>query len=259
MPYTLIGSLARSVCRFSDAREHASIRSYVHGQKCSFVERHYQDPRYGKTAPYDGESAGHPPVRSYLAVPVRSRAGEVLGGLFFGHPDPGRFEDAHAQLVQGVAAQAAIALDNARLFAEVQRSEEALRASNVELRQANTDLEQFAYAAAHDLQEPLRMVTSYTQLLDRSLTDRLDERTRSFMAYIVGGATRMSLLLQDLLAYTETSRTPDKTEKVCLNRVLQQVLKNLQPAIEEAGATFWTSRCHRYKDASRSLCRFYRI
>jgi light-regulated signal transduction histidine kinase (bacteriophytochrome) len=130
----------------------------------------------------------------------------------------------------------AIALDNARLFAEVQRSEEALRSSNVELRQANSDLEQFAYAAAHDLQEPLRMVTSYTQLLERSLTEKLDERTRTFMQYVIGGATRMSLLLQDLLAYSETARNPDPGERVSLDRPLQQVLRNLQPSIAETGA-----------------------
>jgi two-component sensor histidine kinase len=79
------------------------------------------DPRYGQSAPHFGMPEGHLPVRSYLAVPVRSRTGEVLGGLFFGHSDPGRFSDRHEQVMLGIAPQAAVAIDNARLFAEAQR------------------------------------------------------------------------------------------------------------------------------------------
>ncbi|HEX6985602.1 MAG TPA: PAS domain S-box protein [Planctomycetaceae bacterium] len=81
------------------------------------------DPRYGRNAPYHGMPEGHLPVRSYLAVPVVSRSGEVLGGLFFGHPEPGRFTDRHERLMTGLAAQAAIAIDNARLFEAVRSSE----------------------------------------------------------------------------------------------------------------------------------------
>jgi PAS domain S-box-containing protein len=75
-----------------------------------------KDPRYGHNAPYSGMPEGHLPVRSYLAAPVMSRAGEVLGGLFFGHEKPDVFGDRAERLVVGIAAQAAIAIDNARLF-----------------------------------------------------------------------------------------------------------------------------------------------
>src|SRR4029453_17594240 len=74
------------------------------------------DPRYGRNAPYKGMPEGHLPVRSYLAVPVKSRTGEVMGGLFFGHPEPGRFRPEHEHLVEGLAAQAAVALDNAVFY-----------------------------------------------------------------------------------------------------------------------------------------------
>ena len=74
------------------------------------------DPRYGQMAPHHGLPAGHLPVRSYLAVPVRSRTGEVLGGLFFGHPEVARFDDTHERTVVGIAAHAAVAVDNARLY-----------------------------------------------------------------------------------------------------------------------------------------------
>ncbi|WP_166397042.1 PAS domain S-box protein [Rubrobacter marinus] len=83
-----------------------------------------EDPRYGKNAPHHGMPEGHLPVASYLAVPVVSRSGEALGGLFFGHPEPGVFGEREEKLAIGLAAQAAIAIDNARLFESVRRSEE---------------------------------------------------------------------------------------------------------------------------------------
>jgi two-component sensor histidine kinase/integral membrane sensor domain MASE1 len=79
------------------------------------------DPRYGRNPPHQGMPEGHPPVRSYLAAPVRSRSGEVLGGLFFGHPDVGVFDDRAERLIRGLATHAAIAIDNARLFQAAQR------------------------------------------------------------------------------------------------------------------------------------------
>ena len=75
-----------------------------------------QDPRYGKNPPHHGIPAGHLPVRSYLAVPVISRSGEVIGGLLFGHSRVGVFTERAERLVEGIAKQAAIAIDNARLF-----------------------------------------------------------------------------------------------------------------------------------------------
>ncbi|GGO26617.1 GAF domain-containing protein [Deinococcus humi] len=81
-----------------------------------------QDPRYGHNDPHRGMPAGHLPVRSYLAVPVVSRSGEVLGGLFFGHPEPGVFTERAEQLIVGLAAQAAVAMDNARLYQQLQDS-----------------------------------------------------------------------------------------------------------------------------------------
>lgn len=80
-----------------------------------------KDPRYGQNAPYGGMPVGHLSVRSYLAAPVRSRSGEVIGGLFFGHEDADVFTDRSERLVSGVASQAAIAIDNARLYQAAQR------------------------------------------------------------------------------------------------------------------------------------------
>jgi len=87
-----------------------------------------KDPRYGKSAPYYGMPAGHLPVRSYLAVPVVSRAGQVLGGLFFGHAKTGIFTDRDERMIVAVASQAAVAIDNARLHAATVTAEQQYRA-----------------------------------------------------------------------------------------------------------------------------------
>lgn len=94
-----------------------------------------QDPRYGHNKPYHGMPPGHLPVRSYLAVPVINRQGEVLGGLFFGHPQPGVFTERAERLVAGIAEQAAVSITNARLFAASRREQQNLRDTNETLRQ----------------------------------------------------------------------------------------------------------------------------
>jgi PAS domain S-box-containing protein len=99
------------------------------------------DPRYGRNAPYHGMPEGHLPVRSYLAVPVVSRSGEVLGGLFFGHPNPGIFTKRAERVIAGIASQAAVAIDNARLYQAAQREVAARKAAEDSLRQLNETLE----------------------------------------------------------------------------------------------------------------------
>lgn len=91
-----------------------------------------QDPRYGRNAPHQGMPQGHLPVRSYLAVPVKSRFGDVIGGLFFGHAEPGVFKERAERLMVGLAAQAATAMDNARLFEKAQYLNETLEAQVAE-------------------------------------------------------------------------------------------------------------------------------
>ncbi|MEP6961362.1 MAG: PAS domain S-box protein, partial [Acidobacteriota bacterium] len=196
-----------------------------------------KDPRYGKNAPYKGMPDGHLPVRSYLAVPVKSRTGKVIGGLFFGHSKTGVFTEDAETLATGIAAQAAIALDNASLFEETRRSTEALVQSNETLKKLNEDLNQFAYSASHDLREPLRMVSIYTQFMDRKLAGVLDSQSQSYMQHVLRGAERLEALIRDLLAYTQaadsTASAPERTDA---NEALGQALSNLAATIEEAGA-----------------------
>jgi PAS domain S-box-containing protein len=195
------------------------------------------DPRYGKNPPYYGMPEGHLPVRSYLAAPVRSRSGEILGGLFFGHSLSGKFTERHEAILIGLAAQAAIAIDNARLFERAQCVQHELKRSNEELLRANQDLETFAYSASHDLQEPLRTVALSAQVLERRYRGHFQGEGQVFLESIVEGAQRMENLIQDILAYaTATKCAEGPAPSVDAGKVLATALENLKGAIEQAGA-----------------------
>lgn len=123
MLYTLSGVPREAFVKFPMPRNTAIFAPTFAGEATVRLDDVLQDPRYGQSAPYYGMPQGHLPVRSYLAVPVRSRSGEVLGGLFFGHGEMGIFTERHARLVEGVAAQAAVAIDNARLYQQAREAQ----------------------------------------------------------------------------------------------------------------------------------------
>jgi PAS domain S-box-containing protein len=116
------------------------------------------------------------------------------------------------------------------------KAEAALHEAHEELKRSNAELEQFAYVASHDLQEPLRMVASYTQLLARRYHERLDSDAREFMSYIVDGASRMKQLIEDLLAYSRVGTKGIAFANVSAEGALRRALFNLRGGLEEAGA-----------------------
>ena len=119
---------------------------------------------------------------------------------------------------------------------EQTRAEARLRALTTELARSNKELEQFAYVASHDLQEPLRMVSSYTQLLEQRYRDKLDSDAHEFINYAVDGARRMQRLINDLLEFSRVSTRARALEPVDANEVLGTVRANLGAAIDDAGA-----------------------
>jgi PAS domain S-box-containing protein len=125
---------------------------------------------------------------------------------------------------------------------ERKRNEELLRQSNEELRLANADLEQFAYSASHDLQEPLRQVAIYSQLIEKKYGSSLGGKASAYLAYCVEGAHRMELLVSDLLAYCHAAKKMDSPlESVSIDEIIEIVKKNLAATIEETGAEILTS------------------
>ncbi|WP_405498993.1 ATP-binding protein [Streptomyces niveus] len=120
--------------------------------------------------------------------------------------------------------------------AELARQAAELDASAVELRRSNGELEQFAYVASHDLQEPLRKVASFCQLLEKRYGDQLDDRAAQYIGFAVDGAKRMQVLINDLLAFSRVGRVQDAQEPVALDAALDRALRNLSVTIEETGA-----------------------
>ena len=140
--YTLSGAPREAFASYPNPRNTALFGPTFAGVGPVRSDDILADPRYGKNPPYYGMPPGHLPVRSYLAVPVVSRSGEVLGGLFFGHSRPGVFTARAERILVGIAAQAAIAIDNARLYEASQHELAARRQAEQELQHLNETLEQ---------------------------------------------------------------------------------------------------------------------
>lgn len=238
MLYALSGVSQKAFENFPIPRDTSLFGVTFRGEGVVRCEDVTCDPRYGRNAPYYGMPSGHLPVRSYLAAPVISRSGEVLGGLFFGHSSPGKFSEGHESILTGIAGQAAIAMDNARLFEQSGWVQNELKQSNEELKRANQDLEAFAYSASHDLREPLRTVTLSAQLLERSCGDQLQEEASQCLQNILQGTRRMDNLIRDVLAYAMAAKYPEGPPPLVEPaEVLAGVLEDLKSRIEQAGAT----------------------
>jgi PAS domain S-box-containing protein len=138
------------------------------------------------------------------------------------------YKDQNGKIVGAFAA--------ARDVTEQKRAEEALAQKAEELARSNAELQQFAYVASHDLQEPLRMVASYTQLLARRYKGRLDSDADEFIAYAVDGVTRMQELIHSLLTYSRVGTRGKDLEPTDCEAVLDRTLANLKMTIEESGA-----------------------
>jgi PAS domain S-box-containing protein len=244
MLYTLSGVPREEFERFPMPRNTAVFGPTFRGEGIVRSDDITADPRYGHNTPHHGMPEGHLPVRSYLAVPVISRSNEVIGGLFFGHATAGIFTARSERSLAGLAAEAAVALDNARLSDSVQRELDERKRAEVALRELNATLEQqvaertrqieaqaealrqsqkmeavgqLTGGVAHDFNNLLQVITANLELIRRSLPP---EATRSLRAVnaAVNGAKGAAALTQRLLAFAR--RQPLDPKPINLNMLV---------------------------------------
>jgi signal transduction histidine kinase len=176
-------------------------------------------------------------IESVILAPLVAKE-RSFGMLMFITAGSGRrYTESDFALALELARRAATAIENARLYSESQAARQKLARANANLRRANEDLHQFAYSVSHDLREPLRMLSLYSQMLERNYGNGLDSEGREFLGYITEGAGRMDALLLDLLAYLRVAdMLPAESAPIDTAGVLEKARANLSGMIKDSGA-----------------------
>ncbi|HTR50515.1 MAG TPA: ATP-binding protein, partial [Kofleriaceae bacterium] len=189
------------------------------------------DPCYGHRAPYNGMPKGHLPVRSYLAVPVKTASGEVLGGLFFGHPEPNVFDERAERLVLAIAAQAAVAFENARLHQASQQEIEQRKRAEEALSDADRRKDEFLAMLAHELRNPLSPITTAGELLSRTVG--VDSRSKIAVEMIKRQAKQLTRLIDDLLDVSRITqgRIELRRSVVDLASIIAHAVETVEPQL----------------------------
>ncbi|MEE8472201.1 MAG: ATP-binding protein, partial [Dehalococcoidia bacterium] len=181
------------------------------------------------------QTVGQEGFHSWVGIPLKVK--EKVVGVITGWSRPRRtFTPADMEMMASLGNMVGMVIANARLFSQVEAVAGELKRSADDLARSNADLQQFANVASHDLQEPLRMVESYMQLLSRRYRGQLDADADEFIGYAMDGATRMQALINDLLEYSRLGTRGKPLKPTDSSAVLEQVLDNLKLAVKESGA-----------------------
>jgi PAS domain S-box-containing protein len=239
MLYSLSGVSREAFSNFPMPRATELFGPTFRGEGTIRIDEVKKDPRYGKSAPYHGMPPGHLPVNSYLAIPVISRSGEVLGGLFFGHSERAVFSERHERIVEGIAAQAAIAMDNARLYESARlavRERDALLASEQEARKqaemASRTKDDFLGLLSHELRTPLNAILGWTRMLSTgSLNEEFVGRA---IETIDRNAKLQSRLIEDMLDVSRiiSGKLRLDAQPIDLTTVINASVDTLRPAAD---------------------------
>lgn len=242
MLYTLAGVPREAFADFPMPRNTDLFGPTFRGEGVVRISDVKKDPRYGKNSPYYGMPEGHLPVTSYLAVPVVSRSCEVLGGLFFGHPEPDIFTERDEIVVAGLALQAAVAMDNARLYETAKRAraeaEKAAAEKERLYRQAEESSrlkEEFLATISHELRTPLSAILGWTRML--RLGQLSEENAVKALDTIERNARAQAQLVDDLLDVSRivTGKLRMDVQPADPNAFIDAAVEAVRPAAEAKG------------------------
>ncbi len=237
--YTLSGASVEAFSKFPNPRATQLFGPTFRGEGTIRVGNIKRDLRYGENPPYHGMPQNHPPVSSYLAVSVVSRSGEVLGGLFFGHENEDVFTERDERIVQGLAAQAAVAMDNATLFESTRQ--ERVRAENTarenerlfnEAKEANRLRDEFLATVSHELRTPLNAITGWSSML---LSKTLDEKDSQMAIETINrNARAQAQIIEDILDVSRiiTGKLRLDVQLIDPGMIIESAIKSARPAAE---------------------------
>ncbi len=246
--FTLSGARREAFEGFGHPRATPVFAPTFNGEAPVRIDDVLADPRYGRWAPHHGMPKGHLAVRSYLAAPVKLRSGETVGGLFFGHPEAGVFTERTERLVVGIAAQAAIAIDNARLYQETKRMVaereawiEVERAARADLARVSRLKDEFLSTVSHELRTPLTAMLGWTKVLLLK-SDEPATLQRGLQA-ISRNAAAQARLIEDLLDMTRilSGKVRLDMQPTDLARVAESAVQAARPAAEAKRITLHTA------------------
>ena len=225
--YTLSGAPREAFQDFGHPRPTPVFAPTFYGTAIVRSDDITADPRYGQMPPHHGMPPGHLPVRSYLAVPVMSRTGDVIGGLFFGHENAAVFDARAERLATGIASWAAVAMDNARLY-DAERQARALAET------ANKAKSEFLANMSHELRTPLNAIGGYSELLTDGIRGPVNDAQRADLERIKRNQHHLLSLINDILNFAkiEAGRVRLNPVQVSLNEVLGDLEALIAPQLE---------------------------
>jgi PAS domain S-box-containing protein len=219
--YTISGVPREAFAKFPMPRNTAVFEPTFKGTGVLRSDDITKDVRYGHNAPHYGMPPGHLPVRSYLAVPVKGRSGNVIGGLFFGHSDVARFTAHHERVVSGIAAWAALALENAALFANVQ--------------EVSRLKDEFLASLSHELRTPLHAILGYARMLQSGFLS--PEKAQRALDTIARNSTSLAQIVEDVLDISRiiSGKLRLNVQLVDLPAVVRNAVDVILPAADAKG------------------------
>jgi PAS domain S-box-containing protein len=235
--YTLSGGTSSAFESFGEPRATALFGPGLRGGVIR-VDDIAHDPRYRQVAPQFGLPAGQV-VRSYLAVPVLARSGEVLGNMFFGHPQPAAFTERTERIVVGIAAQAAVAIDNIRLYEAAQNAAEerkvlleSERLARAESERTSQMKDEFLATLSHELRTPLSAILGWAQVLRRGSRDQAD--LQRGLTTIERNARAQAQLIEDLLDMSRitSGKVLLDIQTVAPGAVIDAAVETVRPAAD---------------------------